>query len=55
MTTVAVLGTGGTGTAMAHALLRAGFDVQAWNRTLSRAEPLAAQGATVFEHPRDAP
>lgn len=54
MTTVAVLGTGGMGTAMARALLNAGFDVHAWNRTLSRAEPLAARGATVFEHPRDA-
>jgi 3-hydroxyisobutyrate dehydrogenase len=54
MTNVAVLGTGGMGTAMVRALLRAGFDVQAWNRTVSRAAPLAAEGAMVFEDARDA-
>ncbi|MDG9703386.1 NAD(P)-dependent oxidoreductase [Streptomyces sp. DH37] len=44
-TTVAVLGTGIMGAAMARSLLRAGLDVAAWNRTPSRAEPLAADGA----------
>lgn len=44
---VAVLGTGIMGAAMARSLLRAGLEVRAWNRTPSRAEPLAADGARV--------
>jgi 3-hydroxyisobutyrate dehydrogenase len=44
---VAVLGTGTMGAGMARSLLRAGLDVTAWNRTAGRAEPLAADGATV--------
>jgi 3-hydroxyisobutyrate dehydrogenase len=54
MMTVAILGTGGMGTAMARALLRAGFGVRAWNRTGSRAAPLADAGAVVLDDPRDA-
>jgi 3-hydroxyisobutyrate dehydrogenase len=46
---VAVLGTGIMGAGMARSLLRAGQDVRAWNRTAARAEPLAADGATVAE------
>ncbi|MEU6170397.1 NAD(P)-dependent oxidoreductase [Streptantibioticus parmotrematis] len=49
--TVAVLGTGTMGAAMARTLLRAGHDVRVWNRTRSRAEPLAADGATVADDP----
>jgi 3-hydroxyisobutyrate dehydrogenase len=45
--TVAVLGTGLMGAGMARNLSAAGHDVRAWNRTLSRAEPLAADGVTV--------
>ncbi|MCX5498566.1 NAD(P)-dependent oxidoreductase [Streptomyces sp. NBC_00053] len=44
---VAVLGTGIMGSGMARSLLRAGLDVRAWNRTQSRAAPLAADGAVV--------
>ncbi|GAA2388410.1 NAD(P)-dependent oxidoreductase [Streptomyces glaucosporus] len=44
---MAVLGTGIMGAAMARSLLRAGLAVNAWNRTPSRAEPLAADGARV--------
>lgn len=44
---VAVLGTGIMGTAMARNLARAGYDVSAWNRTRSRAEPLTADGIRV--------
>jgi 3-hydroxyisobutyrate dehydrogenase len=44
-TTVAALGTGIMGAAMARSPLRAGLDVAAWNRTPSRAEPPAADGA----------
>ena len=49
MTTVAVLGTGTMGTGMARSLLRDGLTVRAWNRTPERAQPLAADGATVVE------
>lgn len=45
--TVAVLGTGTMGAGMVRSLLRAGLPVRAWNRTASRAEPLAADGARV--------
>ncbi|WP_018655208.1 NAD(P)-dependent oxidoreductase [Actinomadura flavalba] len=47
MTTVAVLGTGIMGSAMARTLLRDGHDVRVWNRTAARAAPLAASGATL--------
>lgn len=49
MTTVAVLGTGTMGIGMARSLLRNGFDVQVWNRTKKRAEPLGHDGATVAD------
>ena len=35
------------------ALLERGADVAVWNRTKSKAEPLAANGATVVESPAD--
>ena len=44
---VAVLGTGTMGAGMSRSLLRAGHTVRVWNRTAQRAEPLAADGATV--------
>ncbi|NYI04388.1 NAD(P)-dependent oxidoreductase [Allostreptomyces psammosilenae] len=52
--TVAVLGTGIMGTAMARNLCRAGFAVTVWNRTRSRAESLAADGARVVDTPSEA-
>lgn len=51
---VAVLGTGIMGVGISHALLRAGHDVRVWNRTAARAEPLAADGATVATTPSEA-
>ena len=54
MTTLAFLGTGTMGLAMCRNLLRDGFDVRVWNRTRSKAEPLAADGATVFDSAEDA-
>nr|WP_168222802.1 NAD(P)-dependent oxidoreductase [Streptomyces xiamenensis] len=51
---VAVLGTGIMGAAMARNLCRAGHDVRVWNRTRAKAEPLAADGARVAENPADA-
>ncbi|MFG2827973.1 NAD(P)-dependent oxidoreductase [Streptomyces sp. NPDC048434] len=51
---VAVLGTGIMGAAMARNLARAGLDVRAWNRTRARAEPLAADGIRVTGTPAEA-
>ena len=43
--TIAVLGTGTMGAPMARNLLRAGFGVRVWNRTVAKAAALAADGA----------
>lgn len=48
MRTVAILGTGDAGSAMAQRLLELEFTVRAWNRTESRARPLEGDGALVF-------
>ncbi|MEU7313354.1 NAD(P)-dependent oxidoreductase [Streptomyces sp. NPDC007083] len=53
-TSVAVLGTGTMGAAMARNLSSAGLTVRAWNRTRSRAEPLAAHGVGVAEEAAEA-
>ncbi|MEU8136353.1 NAD(P)-dependent oxidoreductase [Streptodolium elevatio] len=53
-TTVALLGTGIMGSAMARNLLATGHDLRVWNRTRERAEPLGAAGATVADDPADA-
>lgn len=45
--TVTVLGTGVMGTGVARSLLREDFGVTVWNRTASRAAPLAEAGARV--------
>ncbi|BBA97213.1 putative dehydrogenase [Actinacidiphila reveromycinica] len=52
--TVAVLGTGIMGAGMARNLAAAGHDVRAWNRTIARAQPLAAAGAQVTADPAEA-
>src|SRR6476620_5217920 len=51
---VAVLGTGIMGAPMARNLLKAGFQVRVWNRTLDKARMLAAEGAELAETPADA-
>ncbi len=52
---VAVLGAGGTmGLPMARNLLRAGYEVRAWNRTPDKARPLAEDGAAVLESAAEA-
>lgn len=51
---VAVLGTGTMGAPIARNLLRAGHQVRVWNRTRTRAEPLAADGARVAADPAEA-
>ncbi|MFH9420680.1 NAD(P)-dependent oxidoreductase [Streptomyces sp. NPDC017529] len=53
-TSVAVLGTGIMGSAMARNLAGAGLDVRAWNRTRAKAEPLAADGVRVTDTPAEA-
>jgi len=52
--TVAVLGTGIMGAAMARNLASAGMEVRVWNRTREKAEPLAESGATVADSPAEA-
>jgi 3-hydroxyisobutyrate dehydrogenase len=54
MTDLAFLGTGTMGLPMARNLLAAGFTVHAWNRTPDRAQPLADEGAQLFDDPRAA-
>ena len=44
---VGFIGLGNMGTPMAKQLVRAGHEVTAWNRTLSKAEPLKKEGAKV--------
>jgi 3-hydroxyisobutyrate dehydrogenase len=47
------IGLGRMGTPMAELLLKAGHDVHLWNRTRSKAEPLAAKGAKLVDRPAD--
>jgi 3-hydroxyisobutyrate dehydrogenase len=51
---VAVLGIGIMGAPMARNLLKAGFQVRVWNRTLDKARVLAAEGADLAETPAEA-
>lgn len=52
--TIAFLGLGSMGTAMATNLLKAGFSLTVYNRTAAKAEPLRQQGATVATTPAEA-
>ena len=52
--TVALLGTGTMGSGMARNIAGAGIPLRVWNRTRSRAEPLAHSGARVAESPAEA-
>ncbi|MFJ8049616.1 NAD(P)-dependent oxidoreductase [Streptomyces luteogriseus] len=54
LTPLTLLGTGAMGTALARVWLAAGHEVTVWNRTADRAEPLAAEGATVAASAADA-
>ncbi len=51
---VAVLGLGTMGMGMAKNLLKAGFPVTAYNRTIAKGAPLAAAGAQIADTPADA-
>ncbi len=45
------IGMGRMGYPMAERLVNAGYDVKVWNRTRSKAEPLAEKGATIVDSP----
>ena len=47
------IGIGRMGYAMAERLAKAGCDISVWNRTRSKAEPLAKSGAKVVDNPAD--
>lgn len=47
------IGIGRMGYPMAERLVRAGYDISIWNRTRSKAEPLAILGATLVDSPAD--
>src|SRR5215468_6168626 len=47
------IGMGRMGYPMAERLLDAGYDVSIWNRTKSKAEPLAKKGGKIVDHLSD--
>src|SRR5262249_57427003 len=49
------IGMGRMGFAMAERLVKAGYDLSVWNRTKSKAEPLAKSGAKVVDKLGDLP
>ena len=51
---IAVLGIGMMGRPIARRLKEAGHQVQVWNRTRAKAEPLTAFGITVHASPTEA-
>ncbi|HEY0237872.1 MAG TPA: NAD(P)-binding domain-containing protein, partial [Friedmanniella sp.] len=51
---VAVLGTGVMGAGMVRSLRRTGVEVNAWNRSQDKADPLAGDGAQVCGSAREA-
>src|SRR5690606_21576345 len=51
--TIGWIGIGRMGFELAARLLDKGFDVAVWNRTRSKAEPLAEMGATIVDGPSD--
>ena len=54
MATLAFLGTGNMGFAMAGRLIDAGHEVRVYNRTSDKAAPMAERGAMVAAAPKDA-
>lgn len=52
--TVAAIGLGKMGSAIARNICKAGFNVRVYNRTAAKAEPFAALGATVTTSPAEA-
>lgn len=54
MKNIALLGVGTMGLGMGKNLLKGGFSLTAWNRTRSRAEPLAVLGGRLADTPAEA-
>ncbi|WP_170387541.1 NAD(P)-dependent oxidoreductase [Ruegeria atlantica] len=54
MATLAVLGLGNMGSALAHCLLKLGYSVCVWNRTPEKTKPFAKVGAVICVSPEDA-
>ncbi len=54
MQSVTVIGLGGMGSALASALLNAGYPVTVWNRTSAKAAPLVEAGASQADNVSDA-
>src|SRR5581483_9174867 len=52
--TIGFIGLGNLGSALASNLLKAGYALRVYNRTVSKAEPLVAQGAQQASQPADA-
>ncbi len=54
MTKIAFIGTGIMGAGMAHNLLKAGYDLAVYNRTVAKTQALVEAGATLAATPREA-
>jgi len=52
--TISYLGLGTMGSGMASNLLKAGYELTAWNRSVEKCEPFARKGARVADTPTDA-
>jgi 3-hydroxyisobutyrate dehydrogenase len=52
--TISYLGLGTMGSGMASNLLKAGYELTVWNRSVEKCEPLARKGALVADTPADA-
>ncbi len=50
---IGIIGTGMLGSAVAQRLLNSGYKIAVYNRTIKKAEPLAAIGATVCQTPKE--
>jgi 3-hydroxyisobutyrate dehydrogenase len=54
MKNISILGVGAMGSRMAASLLKAGYTVTVWNRSVAKTQPLQAMGARVAVTPREA-
>jgi 3-hydroxyisobutyrate dehydrogenase-like beta-hydroxyacid dehydrogenase len=52
--TISYLGLGTMGSGMASNLLKAGYELTVWNRSVEKCEPFARKGARVADSPADA-
>jgi 3-hydroxyisobutyrate dehydrogenase-like beta-hydroxyacid dehydrogenase len=52
--TISYLGLGTMGGGMASNLLKAGYELTVWNRSVEKCEPFARKGARVADTPADA-